>query len=562
MWRDGCNVLLRGTDRRPVSWNGMGTTPLASVGDVTTATTEPFLDIAQHPTIGPTFVKMSTGSASTWRNNTLFYCGSGAIYFGSSTSFDTASSTLKVRLASGSTLTVGMQAPTDAPVLAASGMTSLKLTGTRSCVFWEVSSITGWRSNRSPVSNIVTFLNKKAIVTFPLLINTGAGADAFEIAFTPAGLGTGNAFFELPGTIMNASLPANRQVVFDFNDNDLDLTRPAPVTKDPPPTGGGSHVVGFDATVVLCGTYAGSASAGGAGISPADLDSNGGSYDPLKTNFASPFEAFSAMWPRPSSGFAMFTTAHSLQALYVVGGPFIVAVRSYWGNEGIPGGRKSGCFANQNFLCYTSNGPAMLNGDSPDPDYTFALPVQDLMARNFNAKTVTVGWEPKDKLGVYCGFLSEGIASGNWVAIPYRFLDGTWSPPCILPGQPKGAITLNGQLYLMIGGALLPWNMGSSNGGWYLRGTATFRSAGRRFRPRRMTLSGTASTIKARIYTNLDFTGTPAEVSSGNGNVYGPWKKMLPSKKAQFGIELYGPGIAQSANSLQIEGWLDPNPTR
>ena len=548
---------------------------LVSIGDVTTDTTQPFLDIAQHPTIGPTYVKMATGSASTWRNNTLFYCGTGQIFFGSSTSFDTASSTLKVRLASGTVLTVGMAAPTVAPILYASNQTSLKLTGTRSVVIWEVSSITGWRSNRSPVSNIVTFLNKKAIVQFPALTNTGAGADAWEVAFTPAGLGTGNAFFEYPGTIMESSLGSNvdsggtsrpRSILFDFNDNELDLTRPAPVTKDPPPTGGGSHVVAFDATVVLCGTYKGSGAGvvNGAGISPADLDSNGGSYDPLKTNFASPFEAISAMWPRPSSGFAMFTTAHSLQALYVVGGPFIVAVRSYWGNEGIPGGRKSGCFANQNFLCYTSNGPAMLNGDSPDPDYSFALPVQDLMARNFSPKTVTVGWEPKDKLGVYCGLLSEGIASGNWVAIPYRFLDGSWSPPCILPAQPKGAITLNGQLYLMIQGSLLPWNMGSATGGsgWYLRGTATFQSHGLRFRPRRMTLSGTATTIKARLYTNLQFTGTPAEVASGANNAFGPWKKMLPSKKAEFGIELYGPSIGQSANALQITGVLDPNQTR
>lgn len=567
VWRDGCNVLLRGTDLVPVAWNGVGPS-LANVGDVDLGATPqaPFLDIAMHPTNGPTYVKMTTGSASAWRNNSLFFAGSGSVYFGSATPLaQVATGTLRVRLTTGTILVVGMQAPAMAPMIFVSSETSLKLTGTRSVVVWEANSITGWISNKSPVSNIATFLNKKMIVQFPMLTNTLSGADGWYVGVTPSGLGSGNAFYTLGGFITEASLTSveghARSKKFDFNDNELDFTRPAPVTKDPPPASA-THVTGFDVTVALLGTY------GGAGISPSDVDSSGGSYDPLKTGYAAPFEAISGLWPRPASGFAMFSTAHSLQGLYVVGGPFIVAVRTYWSNTGIPGGRKSACFCGQTFLAYTDAGPAMLVGDDSSPEHSFALPVLDLMRRNFVPAQVTVGWDPTDKLAVFCGLMSEGINSGHYVAIPYRLMDGNWGLPLRLPGQPKGAVTLNGKLYLMIGGNLVPWNTsggsGLVGGFWCARTDAvTFQSNGMRVQPRHMSLAGNSTSIVARLYPNPNFSGTDyKEVASGANNQYGVWEPMNPPKTATHAVEFRGTSSGDSPLVLQISGYLDPQQTR
>jgi hypothetical protein len=564
VWRDGCNVFLRGSDLTPESARGLGATALANVGSG-----QMFIDLAEHPTLGITFVKMTTGSAAPWRKWSLFYCGSGSVYWGSSSAFDTASSTLKVRIynetnGSFTNLVVGMNAPNAPTLQAADGLngrpdlTSLRLTGTRSCRIAEANSQTGWVSNRSASSEVVQFNHKQALVTYPSLTNVLSGADGFYLYFTPAGLGTGNAFFQLGGFVAESTLQVTRRVAYDFNDNDLDLTRPAPVTHDPPPSGGGSHVVAFDLTIILMGTYL------GAGLSPSDVDSNGGSFDPLKTTYASPFERMTGVWPRPASGFALFGTKNSLQAVYIVGGEFIIAVRQIWGQNGIPGGRKGGVYAGQNFYAYTNGGPARLVGDNPEPETDFALDVQDLCRRNFNSSDVCMAYDPQDKLVLVCGLMSSGVNSGWWVALPYRTQDGQWSLPIRLPGKPEGAVTISDQLYLVIGGALLAWEGGGGlqGGVWRLRsGGETFGHDGYRASPRRATTAGNSASITARLYNNSAFTGSSVSWSSGAAG-YGEWKPIHMEKADVHGFELEGNAAGQQPWATVVEVDLDPRQQR
>lgn len=573
-WRDGCNVLFRGTDRVPVSWNGLGVALAGATGLGTDAgATSPFIDVAQQPGGVHTWVKMSVGSASPWRNNSLFFCAPSttSVLWGG-TNIGNAGPQLRVKLSGNPTpIDVGMLAPNVAPQLWISTETSQKLTGTRSMVVAEVNETTGWYSNQSPVSNIKTFLNQKAVLSFPNKRN--ASTTGWYVYPTPGGLATSQGFFRLGGVVPESSLGSvattegakSRAIKLDFNDNELNYSAPGPVTKDPPPAAG-THVVAFDQTVVLCGTY------GGAGLSPSDVESNGGSYDPLKTGYASPFENFTAIWVRPSSGFAMFSTKQSLQAIYVVGGQFIVAVRQYWGQDGIPGGKKSACFAGQTFFAYTDGGPAMLVGDNTSPEYAFALPVLDVMRRNFVATDVTVGWDPNDKCVVFCGQMSGGHAddalhAGRWVAFPYRLMDGEWGLPIWLGDAVRGSVTLNGKLYLNQGGSLVPWNTsgggGLSGGFWCLRTDAvTFGSQGVRVRPRRWSLQANSPTVVARLYTNPKFTGTYNEITAGARYEFGAWGKLHPAKKSEFGIEFRGTAVGESPLALHVLGRIDPRRKR
>lgn len=563
VWRDGSNVLFRGEDRVPECFNGFGGT-FVNVTD-----TEMFIDTAQHPTIGQTFVKLTTGSAAPWRNFSLFYVGSGSLYWGSGTTTYSAQSALQVLVYTApstfTNLTVGLNAPSTAPQLFASATTSLKLTGTRSCVYTEYNTLTGWESNHSPVSNIVTFLNKKAVVQFNPIINVSNGANAYRIYFTPKGLGSGNAFYLYGPVILASSLgtveghPLSK--LFDFNDNEIDFTRAAPVTFDPPPDTA-SHVIALETVIDLMGTYT------GVGHSPSDPGSNGGSYDPLITQFNWPCERITGVWPRQGAGFSLYSTANSLQSVYGIGGTGLIALRAIWSQTGIPGGRKAGAWGGKTFYAYTNNGPARVAGDDLPPDYDFAVTVHDFMRRNFAADTVVVAYEPKDNLMLFCGQCNAsaaigGVNAGSWVAIPFRLMDEKWSPPIKLPSQPKGAVTIGNKLYLSFGGLLREWGAGSApeGGSWALRRTGLGETAeGRRKVFRRATTAGNSAGITAKLYDNTSFTGTPKTWVSG-ANAFGKWAKFN-FHSTNFGFEYSGTQAGQIPWGTILEGYIDPKRVR
>lgn len=127
---------------------------------------------------------------------------------------------------------------------------------------------------------------------------------------------------------------------------------------------------------------------------------------------------------------------------------------------------------------------------------------------------------------------------------------------------------LNGKLYLMIGGSLVPWNTsggsGLVGGIWALRtGAVTFQSEGLRVQPRRMSLAGNSASIVARLYPNPNFTGTDyKEVASGTANQYGVWEPMNPPKTATHGVEFRGTSSGDSPINLQVVGYLDPQDVR
>jgi hypothetical protein len=551
---EGWNVLLRGTDGVPESWNGIGPV-VVSLGADGAAVLE-LVGSAD----GNTFYKAEAGGASSWLNNSLFYVGAGNAYYGSGSPLaQPATSELRVRLSSGAIYLVGLNTPAGATTLGDdTALSTAGFNGTRAFCFTEYNPDTGWESNRSAPSNVFTFTNRrKARVQIPAAAtNAGRGATRIYRYWTPAGLGgLGQVapFYRLGSHI---AYPPAGLFVEDFNDTNLNANIKAPVSNDPPPAGGGLFVVAFDAIIVLVGTY------GGFGISPSDPNSSG-VFDPLNTIFPYAVERIRAVWPRAGAGYAVVATDSSLFAIYPVGGRPGVGIRPLWPNNGVPAGHKGGKFFKDIFFCYTTSGPAMLVPGNLEPQIAMNLPVRDEMRRNFDPSTVTVGVDPKDELVLFAGRMTSGPLNGQWVAFPYRVGVG-WGPKLVLGGQPRDAITFNynglgDKCYFLIGGGLRAWDTAGGSGlvqGWLLRTGAMSLDRREKWKSvdRIATTANGAATCK--LYTDLD-TSTPTvtyQATAGHGR---PRKVKLRRAKS-IQLEFSGNTSGRIIYQTVMEGAVDP----
>jgi hypothetical protein len=531
---DGANVLFEGDEMEPVSYRG---TPASgqSGGQLSMAI------------VGSKWGSVAFGSIFLWKNKSLIYAGSGTVIYDGAT-VGTASSRIRVRLASaggaigaGNTYDLGIAAPLVAPALVgvAGGF---KMNGSYGLVYTDARSETGEESNPSPLATTSLTQGQRLQVTLPP-VAAGSGCNQSFLYGTPKGLGTVGLLKGLsrynPITRTNPAAP--HVVVVEWYD--VELVGLVPTTNNPPPDC--THATALESVIVPLGTFQ------RVGISPSDVNKPG-SYPAINTIFPNPVEEILGVWTRATDGWGLFCTEHSLQGLYLTGGRQPVGVRTVWGEVGVPGGTKSGCFAEGRFYCYTSSGPARVMGEG-EPDDKFSLPVQRLLRSVFNPRTTVTGWDPRNESVVYMGSLG-----GLWIAVAYYYkTPDTWSLPVFLPGQPQACVTYADQLYIVINGTLRAWNTGGSLVNvpgraeyHYMRTGMKGHGMRRTFREGRAAASGG---MGVRLYTNLDFV-TPVEEFAANQG----WLDLYAPQANTYAVEAYGNLGGETLYEIELAGYTDP----
>lgn len=533
------NVLLRGDRLVPESWRGMAAASSGAGSDTMMV-------------VGSTSGGLTTGTIILWRNNSIWWIGTGQVYYnGSALGGATGQPLLQVRLTSGAIYTAGIPTPSfGANALQVSNQASTAMRGIYALRFSEGRGETGAESNGSAPSNAKNITNFKGVVTFPPI---QAGVDRRFLYGSPRGLGEYGPFQYLTnvGAILVGNgagqVPASGgQYVFEYLDNQLGKTF-APEDNDYQPTSGGSFVAALESVMVLFGTY------GGAGISPSPpLVPE--AFPPEYTLFAAPFETITAVWPRSSDGFVLFSTANSLQTVYLSGDPNApCAQRTNWGAVGVAHNR-AGCFVGRYFFCYSSYGPAILTDDNA-PEHRFARDVWDEMRLNFDPATACTGYDPATASVVFCGQLTTE-AGQPWVAYPYLLRYGVWGVPLEIGSRPYAALTYGGQLYLVQNGGLRKWNAGAGSV-WKIR--TPFRNAGLpeiRKTWRRARTTGSSDQITCKLYTNLDLSAAADQWSANTGD--GEVTPIYVTQAFSHSFEFSGAGAGQSVYQTDLRGYVDP----
>lgn len=533
------NVLLRGggDQLEPYSWRGMGAGSAGSGADTMMV-------------VGSTSGGLTAGTIILWRNNSLWWVGSGQVYYnGSSLPGASGSGLLQVRLNSGTIYTAGIPTPAfGANALAVSAQASTQMRGIYAVRFSEGRSETGAESNASLPSNSKNITNFKGQVTFPPV---QAGVNQRWLYGSPRGLGDFGPFKSLAhlNPILVGSgagqVPAGGGVyIFEYQDNNLG-SKFAPEDNDYQP-GSAAFVAAIESLMILFATY------GGAGIStsPPLVPE---AFPPEFTIFASPFETITAVWPRPADGFVLYGTANSLGTVYPTGNPLgPAAQRPNWSAAGVAH-QRAGIFVGRHFFCHSSYGPAMLTDDNA-PDHSFAKDVWHEIRRNVDPTTACLGYDPDTAAVVFCGQMTQE-AGQPWVGWPLYLRFGVWGPPVEIGSRPYAGLTFNNALYLLQNSGLRRWNAGAG-ASWKLR--TPFRTGSqpnRRTTWRRARTEANTDAITCRLYTNLDLSAPAASwITTDGGGQVAP---IYVTKAYSHAFEFEGGAADQVVLETLLEGYSD-----
>ena len=455
----GSNVVFSGLGKA-VSWKGV-----QSVGSPAPVALQ---------LLGDALGGLATGSAVLFKGKSVWYVGSGSVYYSNlTTPIGTATSNLKVYY-SGTEYSAGMSQPSVPTVAVAVDGSSIPLTGninnTVGVRITRYRSVTGGESSSSDASEVVTPKNGQITITFPTL-DTANSQDQWGVYLTRQGFGAEGPHF-LWQIIDDTDL-TGREYDLDYQDADLlDILAPRNLVSPPAAT----HVINLGDMIVLIGTE------NGVAVLPS-LQGYPEQYDLTLTAYLQPTEPVIRVDTRPADGQVYIWTRNSLQTIVETGDSVApILTRAIWPNTGIQG-QSSACLTETGAYAFSGRQGMVRTSGYADPDTSFALPVQNYVA-HWNAEDVVVGYDPGSSTIVW-GHHKEMLA--------YNQANNLWSTPLNVEDfletnatQTRiiSAATYNGELYLTIGdettnklykygvGVGSDWNIKSLNRsagayGWY-----------------------------------------------------------------------------------------------
>ena len=460
--QDSLDVVLEG---RNCVFNGLGQLESwAGVHSVGSSAPQ-FLQL-----VGDALGGLATGSAIMFRGKSIWYVGSGDVFYSDlDTPLDEASSTLKFYY-DGDIYNAGLSAPSTPAISPALDGSSIPLVGningTVSVRITRYRSVTGAESSSSEASEVVTPRNGQITLTFPAA-NVSESQDQWGIYISRQGLGAEGPHY-LWQIIDESALNVDREYTVDFLDADL-LNILAPRNLSAPPAA--THVVNLGDMIVLIGTE------GGVGVLPS-LPGYPEQFDVTLTSFLQPTEPVIRVDTRPSDGTVYIWTRNSLQTIIETGNDTApILNRAIWPNTGILG-QAAACLTETGAYAFSGRQGLVRTSGYSDPDTSFALPVQNIV-KYWNPEDVVMGYDPASS-SVICAHQREMIVynqANNLWSTPLQvedFLEVTSPQVRIL-----SAATLNGELYLSIGDGennqLYKYGVGVG-GDWYAR--TLHRSAG------------------------------------------------------------------------------------
>jgi hypothetical protein len=357
----------------------------------------------------------------------------------------------------GTLVAAGLSAPASvtAPVIADSGVTGTKLSGSYSIALVAYRSTTGAVSNRSLPSNVVSVKNKLIRVTFPAV---PTGATHWIIYGSRRGFGSVGPWFRITSLALTA-LPVGTYSVgttFDVEWFDGELGELAPINYDPPPSSGVSHCVGMGGSMCALGPNG--------RISPS-IVAKPEAYPVDFVTFIGSREAITSVTGRSTDGIAYVATANSLNVLITSGSDLTPVIpRGIWENTGFASG-SAFTLVGRDIYGMAGSGPVRTHGDA-DPDQSFAAPVLQYMLDN--------GWTSANTIVVHapdnhCVYFAKGT-----ICLAYMLAGeeaGYWSTPITIPSATAG-VTVGGVGYIASGATLysLDKSGGTAAGSWFLQG--------------------------------------------------------------------------------------------
>lgn len=420
--------------------------------------------------VGDALGGLATGSAILYRGKSVWYIGTGSVYYSDlATPIDTASSTLKFKY-SGTIYNAGLSGPSAPTAVLYVDGTGVPVTGTVSgsvsVKITRVRSVTGTESASSDQSATVSPSNGQIQLTFPAL-NTADHQDQWGIYVTKQTFGDIGPYY-FYSYINDTDLDGSRRYFLNFKDADLfNNLAPRDIIVAPAAT----HLVSLGDVMLLVGTESGVA------VLPS-LPSQPEQYDLSLTWYLTPAEPVVRVDTRPADGTVYIWTKNSLQTVIETGdsnAPIIT--RAVWPNTGIIG-QSAACLTESGAYAFSGRQGMVRTSGYADPDTTFALPVQSLVT-NWNPEDVVVGHDPGSNSIVYCH---------QKTILAYNQANNLWSGPLditdfLVTNNPDtrvvGAATYNGELYLSVGNgssnSLYKYGVGVGTN-WYLR--TAHRSAG------------------------------------------------------------------------------------
>lgn len=491
---------------------------------------------------------ITDGTVLVYRgDSTWFIARSGGPVYRNGVSIATASTALQFMLNS-ILFTAGLAQPSAPTLYLKSGSTD-KCRGTYSGKLTQVRSETGEESNASLATNIVTANSQKLIIS---LNGIATPLDGKRWAYygTDGGLSTiGPWFFrfEFNSSQLSTIVDSNgvsrpNSIEFDYFDFETSSIF-APFNFSPPPAG--THLSTLGSVVSVLGSF------NGAGVSPTIPGRI--AWPATFTRFLNPAEPIIRVDGRPQNGWQAVFTKHSVQAILLSGddnGP--VFVRAYWPTAGIanPSGA---CMIESEIFAILGDGYLARSSGHQDPDTSFADPVRPDV-KNINPATGIVGYYPKYDSSIFM----DG-------AVAYPFMRGNyggragWSTPFDLPGAVLSQTTMNGKLYVNIGGQVMTFDTGNGSSiNW--RCVPAFQDEGSMLH--RKSVWGWRTNAKgpviSKLYGNDDLTtALETQTDSDSGDRILPQVKTNVKKLFNFTIGHEGTTGGARIHSTDAHGVVD-----
>jgi hypothetical protein len=375
-------------------------------------------------------------ASTTW----AIAASSGTGYVNGSALTNAVTTSLKL-LISGALQTAGLAKP-DAPTVAVSATASGKMSGSYSFAVAAYRSTTGAIGNRSNPSAVIAVNGFKVRLTFPATVT---GQTHWIVYGSPKSFGSVGPWFR----ITNIAIVPIATTVLDGADGveyfNGELGDIAPTTNDVPPVG--THCAALGSVMCVVGSY------GGYGISPSKVGEPE-AYDVSQTSFLASRESVTAVTARGTDGGIFVATRNSI-SLIILSGSSVTPVlpRGVFESVGVASGNAM-CWVHDTLYIFSSDGSLCRTHGSKEPDYSFAVPVQQYFKDNgFTGSNTYLIFDEKNGALLVCSGAK---------AVPYMLATGRWSVPITLPGTVTGGIAQAGSGLVAVGAALYTLNSASS----------------------------------------------------------------------------------------------------
>jgi hypothetical protein len=487
---------------------------------------------------------ITAGTVLVWRGDSLWYVGSGDVWR-NGVDVANASSLLKFLL-SGVEYTAGLAQPT-APTLRLTNESNKKMRGTYSGKLTQVRTATGEESNASLVSNVITATGQRGIIDMTGIATSGDGK-RWAYYGTDAGLSTiGHWLFRFEfnssdlGTVTDSGgIPRANSIAFEYYDFETSLLT-APFEYRVPPAA--THLTTLGSVMCPLGTE------GGAGVSPSLPGKLG--FPASFTRFLNPAEPIVRVDGRPGNGWQAVFTKNSVQSILLSGddtGP--VFVRSIWSHTGIEN-ESAAMMLESEIFAVSGDGYLVRSNGSDNPDTSWANDVRPDVKGIDPTKAVIAYYPKEDAVIVMDG--DTGLAH------PYSRSEDHWSTPFELPALPQTAATINGKLYVQMGGAVREFDAGNGSGinwrvmsEWQDANLSHLRKAVWNWK------SVVRGAVTTKLFGNLDSsTVLKSQTDSGSGDRHLALVKTNKKKLNTFAIQHEGTAGGARAYETVVTAVLD-----